>query len=82
MIGSTEIELRQNEVEVSVPHTSRILLGVVATLFRGIVQFIRSNIVRISEKIRDIIDTVLSYGSKSTIKVENSEIKRRKFETM
>ena len=71
-IGTTEIKMRQNENRASEPQSLRVLLGVVATLFRGIVQFIRSSIVRISENIRVIIDTVLSFGSKSIIKVENS----------
>ena len=57
-IGSTEIELRQNEVEVNELHTSRVFWG---ALLHGIVQFIR-----------DVTDTVLSFGSKSIIIKANS----------
>ena len=57
-IGTTEIKMRQNEVKVSVPHTSRVLWG---ALLRGFVLFI--------DTIRDITDTVLSFGSKSIIMI-------------
>ena len=59
--GHHEIIIRQNQLESNIPQTPRIFW---AAVVQAVWNFVRANIVRIIKKIFDIIDAVLSGGSK------------------